>query len=54
MAQVTVTVRPCHFFGTLLAGTPETDRQVYPGDREAVRRQAVIHALEGALQRLDA
>ncbi len=34
-------------------GTPETDRQVYPGNREAVRRQAVIHALEGVLQRLN-
>lgn len=25
----------------------------FPGDREAVRRQSVIHALEGVLQRLD-
>ena len=32
-------------------GTPETDRQVYSGNREAVRRQAVIHALEELLRR---
>lgn len=25
----------------------------FPGDREAVRRQSVIHALQGALERLD-
>ncbi len=31
--------------------TPDTDRQVFPGDRESVRRQAVVHALEGVCRR---
>ncbi len=30
----------------------ESDRKVFAGDREAVRRQAVVHALEGVLARL--
>lgn len=32
--------------------TAECERQCFSGDREAVRRQAVIHALQGLLQRL--
>ncbi|HTY99326.1 MAG TPA: nicotinamide-nucleotide amidohydrolase family protein [Rhodocyclaceae bacterium] len=30
---------------------PDTERQQFAGDRETVRRQAVIHALEGLLAR---
>ena len=30
-----------------------TETQLFPGDREAVRRQAVVHALRGLLLRLD-
>ncbi len=30
-------------------GAPTTERRCFAGDREAVRRQAVIHALEGLL-----
>lgn len=29
---------------------PSCERRLFPGDREAVRRQAVIHALSGLLQ----
>jgi nicotinamide-nucleotide amidase len=32
----------------------ETETAVFAGDREAVRRQAVTHALRGLLRRLDA
>ncbi len=32
----------------------DTETRVFAGDREAVRRQAVIHALKGLLIRLDA
>ena len=32
----------------------ETELQVFSGDREAIRRQAVIHALQGLLRRLEA
>jgi nicotinamide-nucleotide amidase len=32
-------------------GAPDTERHQFAGDREAVRRQAVIHALEGLLAR---
>ncbi len=32
----------------------ETDAMVFAGDREAIRRQAVVHALRGLLLRLDA
>lgn len=35
-------------------GVAETDTQRFSGDREAVRRQAVIHALQGLLQRIEA
>ena len=34
--------------------TAETETAVFAGDREAVRRQAVVHALRGLLLRLDA
>ena len=33
--------------------SPKTETVVFTGDREAVRRQAVIHALHGLLLRLD-
>ena len=33
-------------------GTPATDIRRYEGDREAIRRQSVVHALEGILQLL--
>ena len=32
----------------------ETETQVFSGDREAIRRQAVVHALRGLLLRIDA
>jgi len=31
----------------------ETETQLFSGDREAIRRQAVIHALSGLLRRID-
>jgi len=34
--------------------TAETDTAVFAGNREAIRRQAVVHALSGLLTRLDA
>jgi nicotinamide-nucleotide amidase len=40
-------------FGWCVRGqSPTTDLQVFQGDREAVRRQAVIHALNGTIARL--
>ncbi len=33
-------------------GTPSRERRLFTGDREAIRRQAVIHALSGLLQRI--
>ena len=40
-------------FGWALAGeAPATETRHLEGDREAVRRQAVTHALEGVLRRL--
>ena len=33
--------------------TAETEAAVFAGDREAVRRQAVVHAMRGLLERLD-
>ena len=33
--------------------TADTETRVFAGDREAVRRQAVIHALQGLLPQLD-
>lgn len=34
-------------------GLSDSDTQLFPGDRDAVRRQAVAHALKGVLARLD-
>ena len=42
-------------FGWCRVGeTAETETAVFAGDREAVRRQSVVHALRGLLRRLDA
>jgi nicotinamide-nucleotide amidase len=42
-------------FGWVLAGgEPRTESCHFAGDREAVRRQAVIHALQGVLALLPA
>jgi nicotinamide-nucleotide amidase len=39
-------------FGWCIKGNPPTcGRQLFQGDREAVRRQAVIHALMGLIER---
>lgn len=35
-------------------GLPVTERRVFTGDREAVRRQSVVHALEKVLELLEA
>jgi nicotinamide-nucleotide amidase len=35
-----------------LGQEPETEHQHFDGDRETIRRQAVVHALEGLLARL--
>ena len=41
------------WFGWALGGRPaEAERRVFGGDREAVRRQTVAHALRGLLERL--
>ena len=37
-----------------VGGTAEAETAQFAGDREAVRRQAVVYALRGLLQRLDA
>ena len=42
----------CFAWATARSVTSETKQ--FPGDREAVRRQSVIHALEGVLKALDA
>ena len=34
--------------------TAQAETAIFPGDREAIRRQAVVHALRGLLLRLDA
>lgn len=40
-------------FGWCRTGeTPQTETRHFAGDREAVRRQAVIHALRGLLERI--
>lgn len=39
------------FAWCLRGGAPETERRRFEGDREAVRRQSVIHALNGLLAR---
>jgi len=41
----------CFAWATARAVTSETKQ--FPGDREAVRKQSVIHALEGVLKALD-
>ena len=42
-------------FGWCRVGeTAETETVFFTGDREAVRRQSVVHALRGLLRRLDA
>lgn len=40
-------------FGWALEGTVHSETVCFDGDREAVRRQAVAHALKGALAQLD-
>jgi hypothetical protein len=35
-----------------VAGTVESECRVFAGDRDAVRRQAVAHALDGLAARL--
>lgn len=40
------------FAWVLRGGTPTTETQHFSGDREAVRRQSVHHALRGLLRRL--
>jgi len=37
-----------------VGATASTETMVFAGDREAIRRQAVLHALRGLLLRLDA
>jgi nicotinamide-nucleotide amidase len=41
----------CFAWG-LLGGAPRAETRHYPGDREAVRRQSVEHALKGVLELL--
>lgn len=38
------------WFGWASAGAVQTERQVFAGDRQAVREQAVAHALRGLLK----
>ena len=40
------------WFGWSQPGRTETERRRFDGDRDAVRRQAVAHALRGAIDRL--
>jgi nicotinamide-nucleotide amidase len=40
------------FAWCLRGGNPETERRQFAGNREIIRRQAVIHALEGMLARV--
>lgn len=39
------------FAWCLRGAAPETERCLFHGDREAIRRQSVVHALEGLLTR---
>jgi nicotinamide-nucleotide amidase len=39
------------FAWCLRDGQPETERRQFAGDREAIRRQSVIHALNGLIDR---
>jgi nicotinamide-nucleotide amidase len=41
-------------FAWARGGTVHAETRRFPGDRESVRRQSVIHALEGLLKLLDA
>lgn len=40
-------------FGWAVDGRVETERRIFSGDRRAVREQAVAHALQGLLRRLE-
>nr|WP_229507067.1 CinA family protein [Pseudoduganella rivuli] len=40
------------WFGWSVGGVVQTERRVFDGDRQAVREQAVAHALQGLLRRL--
>jgi nicotinamide-nucleotide amidase len=40
------------WFGWSVGGVADTERMVFDGDRQAVREQAVLHALQGLLRRL--
>lgn len=40
------------WFGWSVGGSVTTERVVFPGDRQAVRRQTVAHALSGLTDRL--
>jgi nicotinamide-nucleotide amidase len=41
-------------FGWCIGGQPvDCDAEVFEGDRDSVRRQTVLHALEGIISRLD-
>lgn len=40
-------------FAWASAGSVRSETQQFSGDRESVRRQSVVHALEGVLQHLD-
>jgi nicotinamide-nucleotide amidase len=40
-------------FGWASREGDRVDRRIFPGDRESVRRQSVMHALEGAIAWLD-
>lgn len=40
------------WFAWSLAGRTEAERIRFDGDREAVRRQSVVHALQGLIERL--
>jgi nicotinamide-nucleotide amidase len=44
----------CWREGTGSLVTPACQRRLFPGDREAIRRQSVIHALSGLLERIAA
>ena len=43
---------PPHRIGWASPAALQTETQCFPGDRAAVRRQAVVHALQGLLDRL--
>lgn len=40
------------WFGWSVGGVVQTERMMFDGDRQAVREQAVAHALQGLLRRL--